>query len=322
MSFRRSQKAFDELISPVNACRVLVSLIMPRKRHTLPSIRTSWAGALLLLIVMTPLSLRAQLLAFETWDYDTGTDNASGQTGGSGWNGGWQSISNDANVSAGSLTPTGDSATLLTGGNSVFLPSGNFHRIGRELDVSNGGVFDTAGYLNGSGDIGADGTTLYLSFLMKTGATDGFFEFEFHRNNLGDPGRIGGVGDDANGSNFNLRTPSLGRANAFATRTTDTQFVVVQFDFLSGSDSAAVYLNPVLGSAPTADLSLTGAGDLSFDGISLAGGNDEIFDEIRFGSTYAAVTPSSSAVPEPSSYAALLSAAVLMSATARRRRRN
>lgn len=289
---------------------------MSRLRFRLLSGLAAVAAPLLL-----PTSSRAVLLAYEGWDYSTGTNNAVGLNGGSGWNGAWQGVANNADVVSGSLLPTGNPANLTTTGNSVLLPTGTFHRVGRNLDVADSGVFDTAGFINSSGDIGADGTTLFVSFSLQVAATDSFFEFEFHRDNLGDPGRKAGVGDDASGTNLNLRTPSNGKANSFATRTTAVEFIVVQFDFLSGDDQMSVYYNPTLGTAPgSTSLTLTSTGDLSFDGISLAGANGEAFDEIRFGTTFADVTPSGSAVPEPSTYAALLGALSLLGVVIHRRR--
>ena len=89
----------------------------------------------------------------------------------------------------------------------MLLPNGQ--RDGRFLDTMPGGTFDTKGYLDASGNIGADGKTIYLSFLQQPNGTALFYEFEFHRLDLGDPGRIGGVGNDRGGDNVNLRTVAL-----------------------------------------------------------------------------------------------------------------
>ena len=53
--------------------------------------------------------------------------------------GAWQGIANNGDIASGSLTPGGNPSSLITNGNSLFLATGGFHRVGRNLDVSEGG---------------------------------------------------------------------------------------------------------------------------------------------------------------------------------------
>ncbi len=121
-------------------------------------------------------------------------------------------------------------------------------------------------------------------------ANNNFYEFEFHRNNLGDPGRIAGIGCDvANSTQVYLRAPSstqtpLGVAN------TNVNFYVVRIDYKPGNDDVYVYRNPAGNLEPDNDpvLTMLSVADMSFDGLSLAAyvnGMTVKNDEIRAGQT-------------------------------------
>ncbi len=234
----------------------------------------------------------AQLL-YEGFNYPTGTTNIAGQNGGTGWNGGWQAITGGADVAAGSLVagasaPAGyDSISL---GNRCFLP--NARRVGRNLNTAAGGPFATAGYVDGSGRVGATGKILYISFMQQANAATSFYEFEFHRGDLGDPGRIGGVGNDLGGSTVNLRT--AGVQTAFGTANTNVNFYVVRIDFQAVNDDVRVYMNPTSATEPaTPTLTKLAASDMSFTGISFGAflsNRTVAHDEIRMGETWADVT--------------------------------
>lgn len=241
----------------------------------------------------------AGLIADEGFNYDTGDVRASGVlNGGAGWaSGGWQVVydgTGSTGVVAGSLAPS--DSKLTTSGNSMQVYYG---RYGRFLDTSATGAF--ADYLDGSGNIGKDGTTLYMSFVMKA-PVGKYYEMEFKKDTLEDAGRIGGIGNDV-GSDANVYLRSNSSVNtSIASTTTNAMLYVVKFDYLAGNnDTVSVYVNPTLGTAPaTPTLLKTGAGDMSFDGLTVASfqGNSVTtkIDEIRFGTTYASVTPT----PEPS----------------------
>src|SRR5262249_45467835 len=149
---------------------------------------------------------------------------------------------------------------------------GNGSRAGRWLDCSPAGNFAQAGYLNASGKIGASGKTLYLSFLQQPNSPAQFYEFEFHRGDLGDPGRIGGIGNDlANVTTVNLRTPGAGQT-PLALGNTNVNFYIVRVDYHGGNDDVYVFRNPtgVNESDNQPTLSMLGVGDMSFNGLSMA----------------------------------------------------
>lgn len=239
---------------------------------------------------------RAAVLAYEGFNYGAGA-NLTGQNGGFGWNGAWQGVVNGSStvqsgsLAAGANAPSGyDSHSA---GNAAFTPNGT--RTGRFLDTSAGGIFGQKGYLNGSGNIGAAGKTLYISFLQQPDiANNNYYEFEFHRGNLNDPGRIAGVGSDTGGSSsVYLRTPGINQ-NAIGPASTSVSFYVVRIDFLGGNDTVTVYQNPTSATEPgTATLVESGAGDMSLNGISFGAfvnGATVAHDEVRLGETWADVT--------------------------------
>jgi hypothetical protein len=130
------------------------------------------------------------VLAYENFDYPVG--NLGGQSGDEGWSGVWQDNAGSVTlVTAGSLVggtnvPAG--YDVRSSGNSAFVPDDQ--RVGRYLDCTRSGIFGSHGYLDVAGHIGADGKTLYISFLQRPRSTSTFYEFELHRGDLGDVGRV------------------------------------------------------------------------------------------------------------------------------------
>ena len=245
-------------------------------------------------VLMSPIGARAAQLAYEGFDYPTGSSNLTGQSGGTGWNGGWQTVNNgsadvaSSSLVAGASSPTGYDA--LSTGNSCNLPTNR--RVGRFLDTSTNGPFGARGYRDGNGRIGADGTTVYLSFMQQPNGTTSYYEFEFHRGNLGDSGRIGGVGNDQGGNNVNLRAPN-GTHTFIAAGNTNVNFYVVRIDFKAGNDDVYVYQNPTSATEPAPTLTKLAAADMSFDGVSFGAFNNSrtvAHDEVRLGQTWADVT--------------------------------
>jgi len=190
-------------------------------------------------------------MAYEGFDYPTGAGNLTSLSGGFGWNGGWLTVDNGSadiiapSLAAGVRAPSGYDAISI--GNSCNLP--NNRRVGRFVDTSTNGPFGARGYRDGNGRIGADGTTLYLSFMQQPNGTDVYYEFEFHRDNLGDPGRIAGIGNDQGGNNVNLRAPG-GTHTFIGAGSTNVNFYVVRIDFKPGNDDVYVYQNPVSATDP------------------------------------------------------------------------
>jgi len=230
-------------------------------------------------------------LAYDGFDYPSGSANLSGQNGGSGWAAAWQTVDGGAaDVISGSLE-AGSNAPAHFGsrsiGNSSSLPSGR--RVGRALDTSPAGSFGARGYLDTGGRIGKDGTTLYVSFLQQPNGTSYFYEFEFHRDHLDDAGRIAGIGNDSTGTNVNLRAPG-GTQTLIGAGSTAVNFYVVRIDFKPGDDDIRVYRNPTSSTEPaTPTLTRLAAADMSFNGISFGAfvnGRTVKHDEVRFGRTW------------------------------------
>jgi diadenosine tetraphosphatase ApaH/serine/threonine PP2A family protein phosphatase len=243
-----------------------------------------------------PLPAVDGLLAYEGFDYPHG--NLAGKDGGAGWAGAWEAVAgNSGSVVAGSLKPDGPVDLIMTGNRTLQIQDS---RSGRHLDTSKGGVFDGAGYLNGAGDIGARGKTLYVSFLQRPEKQGRFWEFEFHRDNLNDRGRVSGIGNDHNHRKVHLRgphNPVVGPAE------TDVSLYVVRIDFVPGNDDVYVFRNPPVDAEPDAgeaSVKAKGFQNMTFDGISLGAfcpGAAVEHDEIRIGETYASVMPPAGGVP-------------------------
>ncbi|HEY4417342.1 MAG TPA: LamG-like jellyroll fold domain-containing protein [Verrucomicrobiae bacterium] len=240
-------------------------------------------------------SAAAGLLAYDGFNYPAG-NILSGQFGGIGWSNGWVDVSGNASETIIPGLLTGENA--LSGfdnrslGNAAHV--GNNSRSGRWLDCSTNGNFALAGYVNASGNIGASGKILYLSFLQQASSPAQFYEFELHRGDLGDPGRIAGVGNDsANATTVNLRVPGAAQT-PFAAGNTNVNFYVVRIDYHGGNDDVYIYRNPTGASEAdnAAALTMLGAGDMSFNGLSFGAYLNDVTvsdDEIRLGQTWASV---------------------------------
>jgi autotransporter-associated beta strand protein len=239
------------------------------------------------------LAAPAGLLAYEGFDYKPGSSNLDGKAGGLGWGAAWAAVNGGGgNAIAGSLVAGANAPNGYDGmslGNSSFIPTDK--RSGRLLDTTPGGRFGAAGYIDTNGNIGASGKRLYLSFLQQPDGTAYFYEFELHRGDLGDPGRIGGVGNDTSDPTVSLRTGNA--KNVIGPGSTGVNFYVVRIDYKDGNDDVRVYQNPVSATEPgVPTLAIPAASDMSFNGISLAAfvnGRTVKHDEIRLGQNWSDV---------------------------------
>ncbi|HEX7654457.1 MAG TPA: RICIN domain-containing protein, partial [Verrucomicrobiae bacterium] len=220
------------------------------------------------------------LLASDSFDYPPG--ELSGQGGGEGWNGNWSDMLNPSTrVVTGSLRGAGNTPANYdaeSAGQAAWIPTDK--RSQRYLDCSPSGNFGTYGYLNASGRIGADGRTLYLSFLQQPAKTCLFYEFELNR----DGERIAGIGNDTHTDMVNLRAPAT-TYTPIGPGDTNVNFYVVRIDFKPGKDDIRIYRNPTSLTEPDqATLYLPAGSDLSFNRLSLAAfanSNSVKFDQIR-----------------------------------------
>jgi autotransporter-associated beta strand protein len=243
---------------------------------------------------VTVYAVNNNVFVYDGFPYPVGSVDGTSQAGGFGWNGPWQQtdgngvVISSGNLIGGANVPAGfDSRSI---GNGIEVPSLAQTRSGRFFDTSTNSELFKQGFVDVNGNVGADGKTIYLSFLQQPDRTSGFYEMEFHRGDLSDPGRIGGIGNDAGGNNVNLRAPNGVNNRSLGTGTTGVNLYVVRIDYKSGNDNVSVYRNPTSITEPAvATLTVTNVSDLSFNGVSVAAynGPDVKHDEIRLGATWA-----------------------------------
>ncbi|HEU5123945.1 MAG TPA: TIM-barrel domain-containing protein, partial [Verrucomicrobiae bacterium] len=242
------------------------------------------------LTVTAPLEFDGSSLAYEGFSYGLGA--VASQNGGFGWGDTWTNVAGNAmyfdlgNLFGYSNAPAGFDAHSQ--GNALRGYGGS--RVGRLLDCTANGFFGQNGFVDANGNIGANGKTIYVSFLQQPAVTSKFYEFEFHRGNYGDPGRIAGIGNDTAGQNAYFRRPG-GAFSSLGAGDTAVDFYVVRIDFKPGNDDVRIYRNPTSLTEPgAATLTLPGVGDMSFDRFCVgAWGNFVAIDEIRVGTTWANV---------------------------------
>jgi hypothetical protein len=165
------------------------------------------------------------------------------------------------------------------------------------LEVSGGSVFRDGSTKEGTRALSSqlNSGVVYASFLLQSTIVSNrsqvYFDSVF---------RVG-----INGGNFSYR---IGGDTVISPATADeTNLLVVKFDFTTPTAVLAdIYVNPAIGGVePSATVTAIELGSFNIDNIKLyhgsGGSGITTFDEIRFGDSFAAVTP----VPEPSTYALL-----------------
>lgn len=280
----------------------------------------------------------AVLLAYEGFDYTAGTE-VVGQNGGSGWDAsGWQSrnaaglggssVTTGAPVMAGSLGYTSGANSLVTSGNHSHM-----------FGTANGSFEPARGLASSAG--GADGTSLYMSFLIQrtgevqdpaTTSPPNMYPRGANVRWWTDGGERGNIGNFSNASSNTVKLQSKDSTVIDSGATySDLNFVVGRIDFDStGGNMLHLWVNPDLATedlgAAMSTAYMDGT-DISHGGIDFISpflGNNSsgrppseiLWDEIRIGTTYADVTPYTT-IPEPT---AGLLAALAASALAVRRR--
>ena len=171
---------------------------------------------------------------------------------------------------------------LATEGGKLELDTGGVG-LTASLDTTASGPFSA--YLE-NGVIGKDGTTLYLSLLLQmNGYSSNQGQSYFSLNASGSERlRIGHLwGRD----DFSIH-------NALASEPIDNNahWVVVRIQFQSGNDQITGWWDPDLTGGEGQSSSLQFTRDVAFDELFFQGQNNAIYiDEIRFGTTWASVTP-------------------------------
>jgi fibronectin type 3 domain-containing protein len=249
----------------------------------------------------TPVASGIQL-ATEPFAEATGALNAA--NGGTGWGDAWFTQNNDVTVpgyniaNTTPLTYTG----LTTSGN--YCVGGNAYlTAGRALDLTAGGNFGTNGYLTG-GMIGANGTTLWMSVLMrKDAATEQNNWVVLHTNTTdwaGAPpcplaiGYFGSASDNGGSRYWTMEVGSTVYRTTVPITVGSTALLVVEMQF-GATNTISFWVNPTSlgGSAPAATVSGTTTSSEVFRALAYYAGDgsgQSSLDEIKFGTTYGAVT--------------------------------
>ncbi|TWT48592.1 hypothetical protein [Botrimarina hoheduenensis] len=243
------------------------------------------------------------LYAYDGFDYPQGP--LGQQNGGFGWAGPWADIE--------AACPPGQIATNVAEIGSLRMPGlpmiggraaqvAQQNRVRRALSTSLGGVFDAAGMVenqDGLRLVGANGKTVYLSFLQRVDLPgDGFYGFELHRGD-GNGNRVLCIGSGADGAGYGVTSNynAYGAANypRMGAERDEPSLYVIKIEFgPQHRDVVTVLRNPVSllderGAEATAQL----RGNFAFDRISFGnfdGKKCHEVDEVRVGTTYRAVT--------------------------------
>jgi hypothetical protein len=250
-------------------------------------------------LLQVPHPAHAALIAYEGFDYTSGTD-IRGKSGGSGWTTGsswagydpsvtWPGLVTSSGLSYGTLAVQGNAlTTATTPGTNPPLSSAIFWR--------------------NLPQFGQDGTTLYVSFLFRPESGYGYYGGINLTDDL-DNGIYVGKSGKSGYENYGLEGPLDNIASSSVPVTAgQTAFIVLKAEFLAGNDSYSIFVNPALDGLESV---VPSASKTNFDpgmGSTLIGttfkfnnyGNYTI-DEIRVGTTYADVMPTGSPTPEPDS---------------------
>lgn len=240
--------------------------------------------------VAIPLAAsQATLLVYEGFDYTANqalTNNIP--IGGTGWS---QDLGTDGSIDVrdGGLSY----ANLQVGGNSSEFTVDNTDIYRETTDLSS--YYDEVG------------ESIFISFLVYN--QGGFENMRW----LGDDGGGDGVGfgRGSSDSSWAIRTPLAGSSDSFTVDGGITNLLVLQVDILavgSGEDrdvDLSAYLNPAsLGGAAPATPTMTYTNvsvALDADEFRFDGDDGTVVDELRYGTTFADVTPTG-VIPEPATF--------------------
>ena len=238
-------------------------------------------------IFTTAINARAGLLAYESFNYAAGSA-LPGSNGGTGFSGAY-----DGNAFTGpTVSAPGD--TYTDGNGSRLAVAGN---AGNYVGGNNGAF---RGLSNVPTTVG---TSLYVSFLMQLNTSTNYAGLSLFTGESTENLFLGRPGGSAT---FGIDTKSGTTVGAAGATPTTLSLLVYRLDFAATSANISLYVNPTLGTEPlAASVTATKTAALTFDTIRIQSGVDNgTIDEIRFGNTFADVTPI--AAPEPASLVLVL----------------
>ncbi len=267
-----------------------------------------------------PVPLDPQLDHTLAYDGLNGAGNLHGLATGVGWLGTWSkqgASSDDQTLAAESLLYPG----LATLGGSVT--GRGYSTAGRFLATMDNGPFrDSLVTVDGNTHIGGAGKVVWASFVIqKNSDDDSELSLLLSRSGVDwapearAPVRVGFFGDASkqDGKRFwSLRTvddagtgPSAVAMSGKEIEIGKPALVVLKLEFGASTNTVSMFVNPptLMGPAPAAaDATASTMGTLAFRGVVFIPGNSSIpnhaaVDELRFGRTYASVTPRSGVTP-------------------------
>lgn len=265
------------------------------------------------ILALTCLNIHAQLISSESFSgYTVGTQVTSDTPSPTvaGYTGNWTAVDFGTvhpTTTAGSLS-YGGAGYAATPGNNIAVPTysgaiaaGNSGRMYRLLDSTTAVTSSTVG-------------TLYLSFLYQSGQQGGATVYQMlslSHTDTSDPNTAFMAGLTSNGgqtgNQYNFGVNNANYTSTGVAANTGVHLFVAEFNLsaTAGGDSVTVWLDPTLGTGdPTGGITVSGQ-DITFDRLAISDyastgsvGNSGAWDNIRFGTTFDAVT-----VPEPSTLA-------------------
>jgi hypothetical protein len=163
--------------------------------------------------------------------------------------------------------------------------------------------------------MGADNTTLYFSWLERVNGVYGGLAMEPTESEP--EGAFIGFNNDAYPDGWHISN-TAGNYPVFtgvAATPGQTYFLVLKAQFLPGNDRLTVYVNPPLDAEPASGTAHTGIDLLQPPSVNFYTRDNPTVDELRIGTTYAAVTT----VPEPATCSIAVGAGLLLVAGFARR---
>jgi len=249
----------------------------------------------------TPTPGAGTLMAYD--DFNTGTGTLHNVNTGAGWSGAWFNQNADTSVPGYNVANTSllSYSTLKKTGN--YAVGGDSYQLtGRGINVNAGGPFNS--YLTG-GLIGLSGKTLWVSAMLRkdvsnTDENDFVLHADVTQWNASTPlvsaGYFGTNSETSGTKYWTLKIGNTYYKSNVAVTIGSTALLVVKITF-GATNNVSLYVNPssLGGSAPgTANASGTTTSSIAFKNLAYYGGNgfsQSSIDEIRFGDTFAVVTP-------------------------------